>query len=234
MKVDRFVYSRVNQLMIDGLLVAATLWIAYLIRFDGEIPASYYRQCLVLIPFAVVLYLSCGYLSGLYNLVWRFIGVRDAEAIGDGIVPAAIVSLIYRLVDPSSEPVPFGVLLIHPFLAYSSFVGVRVARRVLHDQAATGNRRDESAVRKRLLLIGAGEAGLHLLHELNPSEFKVVGFLDDDVHLQGRTIGGWRVLGTTAQVESITNSPVDEVVLCIPSAPRRRSSASSPAARTCR
>ena len=221
-RLDRFVYSRANQLLIDGALVGVTVWIAYMIRFDGQLPAEYFRQFLMVLPFAVALYLTSGYLSGLYNLVWRFIGVRDLEAIVDAIVPAAMISVMYRLVDPQALPVPFGVLFIHPFLAFSSFVMVRVSRRLLYDQAAVRSRRETApAVRKRLLLVGAGEAGLHLLHELSETEFKVVGFLDDDGKLQGRTIGGWRVLGTTQELESVVRThAVDEVVLSMPSAPK--------------
>lgn len=221
-RIEKIVYSRANQLLIDGGFVAATLWIAYLIRFDGQVPASYSRQFLTALPFAVSLYLTAGYLCGVYKVVWRFIGVRDTAAILDGIIPAATISVLYRVVDPTPQPVPFGVVIVHPFLVFSAFVGVRVTRRVLYDHASSQGRRDDApAVRKRLLLIGAGEAGLRLLHELKETNFKVVGFLDDDSQLQGRTIAGWRVLGTTGQLESVVKEcVVDEVVLCMPSAPK--------------
>ena len=69
-------------------------------------------------------------------------------------------------------------------------------------------------------MAGAGEAGLHLLHELR-EDFEVVGFIDDNQELQGRTIGGWRVLGTTNDLESVVRlHHVDEVILCMPSASR--------------
>ena len=70
-------------------------------------------------------------------------------------------------------------------------------------------------------MAGAGEAGLHLLRELRETDFEVVGFVDDDQELQGRTIGGWRVLGTTHDLESVVRTHhVDEVILCMPSAPK--------------
>jgi FlaA1/EpsC-like NDP-sugar epimerase len=76
---------------------------------------------------------------------------------------------------------------------------------------------------RRLLLVGAGEAGLLLLHQLQNSDIHVVGFLDDDPALRGRTIGGWRVLGTTNDIEGIVSSHrVDEVVLCLVSCARSR------------
>jgi FlaA1/EpsC-like NDP-sugar epimerase len=221
-RLEKFVYSRTNQLLIDGSIVAVALWVAYMIRFDGDLPAPYYRQFVILLPFAVSLYVTSNYISGLYNLVWRFIEMRDAVAIANVVAPAATVLIMYRLIDSGPLPIPLGVLLIHPFFTFSAFVGVRLTRRILHQRTVARRPNGEARIMgKRLLLIGAGEAGLHLLHELHETDFKVVGFLDDDIQLQGRMIGGWRVLGTTHQLESIIEAhAVDEVVLCIPSAPK--------------
>ena len=100
--------------------------------------------------------------------------------------------------------------------------GARIGRRVLYDRATESrSQRAQATVRKRLLLAGAGEAGLHLLHELRRSDYDVVGFVDDQEELRGRTIGGWRVLGNTHELERIIpDHCVDEVILCMPSAPQ--------------
>ena len=122
----------------------------------------------------------------------------------------------------AGTPVPFGVLVIHPFLVFVALVGGRLARRVLYDRAGAREQTSApAAVCRRLLLAGAGEAGLRLLRELRDTDFEVVGFVDDDQALQGRTIGGWQVLGTTDDLEAVVRAHrVDEVILCIPSAPK--------------
>ena len=75
--------------------------------------------------------------------------------------------------------------------------------------------------RPRLIIAGAGEAGLHLLRELRGTDFEVVGFIDDDRELQGRRIAGLKVLGTTLDLETLlTAHRIDEVVLCMPSTPK--------------
>jgi FlaA1/EpsC-like NDP-sugar epimerase len=222
LRFDTGAYRRLHHLLINGCIVALALWAAYMLRFDGSLPVAYQKQFLAFLPFAVSLYLAFNYLSGVDSLVWRYISMRDAVAIADSVVPASLVFLSYRLLDRSSNPIPLGVLVIHPLLTYFGFVGVRVLRRTLHRRTATQKTPEESvATRKRLLLVGAGEAGLRLLHELSEVEFKVVGFLDDDDQMQGRSIGGWRVLGNTQELESIVKQyAVDEVVLCMPSAPK--------------
>jgi FlaA1/EpsC-like NDP-sugar epimerase len=74
---------------------------------------------------------------------------------------------------------------------------------------------------RRLLLAGAGQAGVLLLQELrHRRDMNVVGFLDDDPLKGRRTISGVRVLGTTHDVAKVVRSRrVDEVVLCMPTAP---------------
>ena len=205
----------------------------------ATLPAPYGHQLVGLLPIAVLLYLAINLLTGVHKRVWRFLGLRDVAAIARAVAIAFVISCGWRVLDAgvfAGTPVPFGVLVIHPFLVFVALVGGRLARRVLYDRA--GARETDlgtAAVCRRLLLAGAGEAGLHLLRELRDTDFEVVGFVDDDPALQGRTIGGWQVLGTTDDLEAVVRAHrVDEVILCIPSAPKTVLRRSWPAARTSR
>jgi FlaA1/EpsC-like NDP-sugar epimerase len=221
----RFIYSRPIQLVIDGALMAVALGCAYLLRFDGELPAPYGRQLVQLLPVAIALCLTINVLSGVYGGTWRFFGLRDAMATASSVAMALLILIAWRLLDPgvlAGTVVPFGVLLMYCVLFFGAMVGARITRRVLYDRATDKHRPPaKETVRKRLLLAGAGEAGLHLLHDLRHSDYEVVGFVDDQEELRGRTIGGWRVLGTTHELERIIRTHhVDEVILCMPSAPK--------------
>src|SRR4051812_39816201 len=220
----KFVYSKENQLLIDSTLVALALWASYLLRFDGELPAQYHRQLLTVMPVSVLLYATIDVFAGTYKRVWRFFGLRDAVAIARVSIVAFLISATWRSLDPgvfADTPVPIGILLIHPFLVFAALTGARLTRRVLYDRAALTAPTSPEKDRKRLLLVGAGEAGLHLLGTLRKTDFEVVGFLDDDPELQHRTIGGWEVLGTTHKLEAVVEAHrVDEVILSMPSAPK--------------
>jgi len=77
---------------------------------------------------------------------------------------------------------------------------------------------------KRILIIGAGEAGRMIAREIlsHPeSELSIVGFLDDEVSLQGKSIEGYPVLGNCDTLPEISRkySP-DEVLISVPSAHR--------------
>ena len=222
-RVRAHALRRLGQLLIDGAIVAVALDAAYMIRFDGPPPAPYNQQLLLVLPVVVLVYLAANVLSGSYRRIWRFFGLNDALVVAGGVAGGFLFCLVWRILDPglfADTPVPYGVVAIHPFFTYVGLVEARIARRMLHERTAGAARNTPSKSRTRVLLVGAGEAGLNLLRELK-DRFEVVGFLDDDHEIQGRMIGGWQVLGTTADLELVVlENKVDEVVLCIPSAPK--------------
>ncbi|OQX84357.1 MAG: hypothetical protein B6D63_04895 [Candidatus Latescibacteria bacterium 4484_7] len=76
--------------------------------------------------------------------------------------------------------------------------------------------------RKRVIIIGAGEAGRMVAAEINDhSELNVsiAGFLDDNERLQGKNVSGLPVLGITAELEEVAKREgVDEVIIAVPTA----------------
>jgi FlaA1/EpsC-like NDP-sugar epimerase len=176
---ERFGVSRAAQLLIDTAIVGAALYSAYMIRFDGELPARYLNQILMVLPFAIMLYVGINFVSFDYRRAWRFFGARDAAAIAHSVMLGFFVSIMWRVLDTgifASEQIPLGVLAIYPLLAFSGLAGARVARRALYNRAVVETLpREPNQPRTRLLLVGAGEAGLNLLHELRETDFKVVG-----------------------------------------------------------
>jgi FlaA1/EpsC-like NDP-sugar epimerase len=77
--------------------------------------------------------------------------------------------------------------------------------------------------RKRILVVGAGEAGRMVAAEIQRHPelgSVVVGFLDDDPRLARKKILELPVLGRTIQLEGITVShEIDEVIIAVPTAP---------------
>jgi FlaA1/EpsC-like NDP-sugar epimerase len=227
--VARAIYTREGQIAIDALIAAGALWFSYILRFDGSIPAAERQQFALTVTFIVGLYLSSNAIWSPYDRVWRFFNLQDATDLLVSVCCAMFVTLSWRLFGPAHltrGPIPTGVLLIHPVLTFSGWCAARLTRRRLYqnrhgiqpDHGTTGLL---DAGRKRVVLVGAGEAGLYLLHEIRNTDFEIVGFLDDEPALQGRSIGGVRVLGTIAELEAVVKQlRIVEVILCLPSAPR--------------
>ncbi|MDD2889512.1 MAG: nucleoside-diphosphate sugar epimerase/dehydratase [bacterium] len=76
---------------------------------------------------------------------------------------------------------------------------------------------------KRILIVGAGDAGTMILREIknNPAlPYKIIGFIDDDNAKQGRTIQGVPVIGTRYDIQHfVRRYKIGEVIIAIPSAP---------------
>jgi FlaA1/EpsC-like NDP-sugar epimerase len=76
---------------------------------------------------------------------------------------------------------------------------------------------------KRILIVGAGEAGRMVAAEIARHRelgFEPVGFLDDAARLAAKKVARLPVLGGTAQLEKVVRSRnVDEVIIAVPTAP---------------
>ena len=74
----------------------------------------------------------------------------------------------------------------------------------------------------RILVVGAGQAGVRLAKEMEAnSQVELVGFLDDDFRKVGAVINGVRVLGPTSFMPTaVREHSVDQVVIAITRPPR--------------
>jgi FlaA1/EpsC-like NDP-sugar epimerase len=86
------------------------------------------------------------------------------------------------------------------------------------DQMAAFHKR----YKKRILIVGAGDAGEKMLREIFENKklvYDVVGFIDDDLQKQSRSIHGVSVLGVIEKLpELVEEKTIDEILIAIPSA----------------
>ncbi|MDI7262014.1 MAG: nucleoside-diphosphate sugar epimerase/dehydratase, partial [Thermodesulfobacteriota bacterium] len=89
-----------------------------------------------------------------------------------------------------------------------------------------GSQMKPKKLRKRLLIIGAGDSGEKILREIkdNPRlNYEVMGFLDDDPKKREMKIHGVPVLGPIAKIHKLAYfAEMDEILIAIPSASARQ------------
>jgi FlaA1/EpsC-like NDP-sugar epimerase len=209
----------------DVLAVAGAWIAAYWLRFNLDIPITFYRAALGAIPGLVAVYATVFLLARLYRGIWRYASLDDLKRIMlavtvSGLIVSAGVSII------NLGGIPRSVLILHPLL----LAGIMGSSRLLY--RAWKEHRLYGAIQltgKSVLVLGAGDAAADLLRELARSaQWRVVGLLDDDAGKQGRQINGVRVLGTITDVERIARAlEVSHVIVAMPggSAARRRRAA---------
>jgi FlaA1/EpsC-like NDP-sugar epimerase len=212
---------RLIEVLVDGALIAAAFYAAYVLRLGSN--GTQTQKTVFLWAFPIVLFTRyvAFVLFGLYRGVWRYAGARDAASV---VMAVAVSEAVAYSVVAATRPwydFPRSVFLIDLVLC-TMFIGAsrfweRAANRGMSSLHQRGDRR-------RTLIVGAGRTGRSLMRELRetPGE-QVVGFVDDDPRLWRRRLQGVPVLGSADEAARIVvQARPDQVIVTIPRAPRER------------
>ena len=220
------------QVAVDAVLVAASVLLAYRLRFDTAIPARYadllWATLLPTVGMSLVIFAA----FRLYQKWWRYTGQRDYVQIVQALIVATLAMAAYAVVlHPVTQSsrvggevtvsVPPGVLAFFFLLSLFFVGGARFVAHAVYERPLRGFRAKADA--RRILIVGAGDGGRLVLREVmrNPElGLNPVGFVDDDPLKRRQRVDGVRVLGTTEELVDILDEvEPDEVTIAIPSAP---------------
>lgn len=220
--------NRSVQATLDLSVLSLSYWLAFLFRFEFDIPAGWFRVLLITWPYVLAIqYLGLSLLS-VPRMSWRYISISDVSRIFFAIVGSTAVLVSVRVVcarlgeNVSLVTIPLGVLAMNSALSLTFLVGIRGLRRI-HGEALERKRQETHGKRHRVLLIGAGQAGVMVAREiLNRPDLGLVpvGFLDDNAEKIGASIAGLPVLGATKDVAEIAaQKRVERALITIANAP---------------
>ena len=214
-----------------ALVFAACYVVACLLRFEFVMPLEFIPTFKSSFPVVVAVQLLIGLLFGFYRGWWRYVGMAEVIRLVFGLTTALVLLIgawyvggIFG-VKPEHVRPPRGVLLIDWAFALLTLFGARVVIRVGRDRwrAVTA---DPAGQQKRVLIVGAGDAGEALAREIEHRPqlaMKVVGFVDDQRTKWNSHIRGIRVTGPIANIARIAdNTRADEALIAIPSASGKR------------
>ena len=207
----------------DVILLIFILFISYSIRLEyWYIPKD---DTLRLILAAPIIGIPIFAKFGLYKSVIRHIDVKTFWSLVQAVSLYAVLwgltgfftqADFVREKEFVVETFPRTVIIINWLLAILAIGGIRIIARIIL------SKKDDVSIKKsRVLIYGAGNAGMQLASALeSSSELRSVGFIDDNKDLQGSTISGLRVYSIN-DIESLINRlKVNEVLIAIPSASR--------------
>lgn len=214
---------RVSQIVLDSSIICASFLCAFLIRFDGHLSAPYVHQVFTLAPIVVIFRMLANWGFGVYRRLWRYTGLTEIMELGCSVLAVTTAILIARalsLLGIDNNQLSYGIIAIDAGLCFMMLVAPRVVRRLQteHEQ----RRHWRQPVRRRALVVGAGDAGQMVLRELNQRDLgvDVVGLVDDDPGKVKKKIGALTVFGTTNDLPRLVeNLFIDQVIIAIPSAP---------------
>src|ERR1041385_8845039 len=197
--------------ILDLVAISIAYWLAFQFRFEFAIPRR--ELLLVLVNLAYVVAVNYVGLSllGVPRLSWRYMTMRDTIRIGVAVSLSSTFLVMVRTLAPLFSShylvfLPYGVLAMNFVLAFVGLVGARALVRLRGEDIERKRRVADGGDRHRVLLIGAGEAGVLVSREIARRPdlgLEPVGFLDDDPLKHRTSIGGLPVLGATVDLKSI-------------------------------
>jgi len=214
-------YSRIGQIILDTGIFVSSLALAYVIRFDGNLDNASRTQFLFYLPWIVGARLLLTWKGGVYSFVSEYFSLSDVIATGKVHALLTAVLLALRFFYPFERfarwlQLPLSIIMLEFLLAFAGLMSVRTLLRTRHEAAGNGQPTKEKG-RQRVLLYGAGSAGISFWKQLNRDHnVEVVGFVDDDRAKAGRSISGLKVLGNgEALGQIVERHRVQELIITI-------------------
>ena len=196
-------------------LVALSNRLAFLLRFDGDLPHWASEAFWLTIPWLVAIRAGAFVPFRLFEGLWRYTSVYDLRAIAGSVCVSSAV--FFAVVQTPIGPAvyPRSIFVIDGLLLTLLLGGVRMSRRIAAELS-----RDNPE--KRILVFGAGDAGELIVRDMKNNRWyglQPIGFVDDDKEKVGHRIHGVPVLGTRDDLPAILERyRPHEVLLAIPRA----------------
>ena len=200
-------------LLVDSVLILLILLASFSIRLGyWYFPGSNLVWVIFSAPIAAIpIFMK----FGLYHTVTRHIEFKALLAVTKAVsLYALICGLVSFMI--AVDGIPRSVILINWTLSLVVIGGVRIIARILLGARAHSNK-------KRVMVYGAGDAGVQLVSALeHSSEHRPVGFIDDNRSLHGQRIRGLIVYSNDEINDLIDKLKLDEILIAIPSTSRAR------------
>lgn len=210
--------KRLMALVVDIALCVSTVWLALCLRLEHWVQLRPEHWWAILGSIAIALPLFVRF--GLYRAIFRFSGWNAMVNLAQAM---ALYSIFYATIftGVGVAGVPRTVGVIQPLLLLVTVGLTRVVvrywlgglyRTILQKSRMPG-----------VLIYGGGQAGRQLAAGLaRSSEHRLLGFLDDDVQLQGNSLDGRTVYAPGELSYLIQELGVTDVLLALPSITREQ------------
>lgn len=205
-------------LVFDVIAVAASYFIALLVRFDfsfGHIPSGYIEGYLTLLPLTIVLVLGTLWGARLYHSIWSFASVIELLRLIGAWAIDILALLLYAHVTDTDMPDAYWI--VGGILGFATTTSVRFSYRFARLLRHTLTRK----AAKKTLIVGAGESGRALIREIrmNPQlNLRVVCAIDDNRGKRGRYIDGVPIVGGRDDIPTACEGyGIEQIIFAIPS-----------------
>jgi len=206
---------KITMFVLDLVLITLSVYLSMELRFEMFIPERHMKTMLQALPVVLGAYMGCFVIGGVYQIMWRYAGVRDTARLCllSGVACGATLAANWFF----NLGLFRGVLILVALIGTIAVGGIRMFWRVCSKDRIPGGLGDSMPV----MIIGAGEAGAYAVNicNKNPKQMgKPVILVDDAPGKQGLRIQNVPVRGTTKDIPKlVTRYGIREIIVAIPS-----------------
>ena len=205
----------------DFIAIVGSYFLALWLRFDLRISLiekvylSTYFKTIFIYALIVILVFT---MLRLYRSIWRFASYSELLRV---IMATCITGVIYMLwLYVAEYRMPVSYFIFGLVLQFCFTLGVRFSYRFI--LLLRGKRKENAKVIKRVMLIGAGNAGQMILRDIRAAKEvteEVYCFIDDNQNKWGRYIDNILVYGGRDSIlEAVHKYNIEKIYVAIPSA----------------
>ena len=211
---------RVCLIILDILCIIAASFLALLTRFEfdfHQIPPEFLKVIYEYGPFIIVVTLIIFTFFHVYSSLWEYAGIEEVFSLIAACLLSAVAKIVVISFTWSTMPRSWYVL---DTMYLMILIGAtRVSYRLI--RLRRQNRKFPWVKRKKVMIIGGGEAGRTLITEIQNSKYldqKVACIIDDDPKKIGRYIKGIKVVGNRNSIKkNVKRYNIQQIILTIPS-----------------
>ena len=172
----------------DIIIIIFSFFISFFIS-AVDINQLFNKEVIQYFLFSSLILLLILKLLKLYDTITRYLALYNFLVIAKGICAYTLICVIY-LILYENNLLTLTFPIIQSFFLFSLII---LSRNVASNFLLIKNK--DKKIRKRALIYGAGEAGMHLCHILEKNnQFQIIGFLDDNIDLHKRHINNLKIL----------------------------------------
>ena len=210
--------KRAIAIVTDMALCILCTWLAFFIRLEELILFKDFNFYPALL--SVIIALPIFWLFGIYRTFFRYTSLSIIFTITSSTL---VYGLLYFLVISvfGINGVPRSIGILQPILLLFAITSSRLSIKYILNSGYSF--KDQSLNKKNVLIYGAGEAGRQLVIALeNSPEFKVVGFLDDNIELHKQNLLGQKIFSLDSLEKLVENKKINLVFLALPKISRAK------------
>ncbi|MGB2762539.1 MAG: nucleoside-diphosphate sugar epimerase/dehydratase [Minisyncoccales bacterium] len=208
-------------LVSDIILISFSVWLAFLIRFEGQIPDCYFLNIKGIILLALIITIPIFFFFKLYYFSWSYVSLEELISLVKATTLSFLLLTAFYFVLKDYtifSGFPRSILFISYFLIFIFCGAARFSKRIYFYLF----QKKEARGKEKTLIVGAGDAGEQILRSIQSSfdaPYEPVGFIDDNELKQGSLIHGIRVLGRISDIpELVKTFRIKEMIIALSSA----------------